>query len=59
MIVNFVMATMFIVLPTFWVAALGWVGVQAGVIAQNLAVGSKEAKDGTNAGVNKVTGKVL
>ncbi len=59
MIVNFVMATMFIVLPTFWVAALGWVGVQAGVIAQNLAVGSKEAKDSSNAGVNKATGKVL
>lgn len=59
MLVNFVMATMFIVLPTVWVAALGWAGVQAGVIAQNLAVGSKDAKDSSGAGVNKVTGKVL
>ncbi|EPA95357.1 conjugal transfer protein TraG N-terminal domain-containing protein [Pseudomonas mandelii] len=59
MLVSFVMATMFIVLPTFWVAALGWAGVSAGVIAQNLAVGSKDAKDSTGAGVNKVTGKVL
>lgn len=30
MLLNFVMATMFIVLPTFWVSALGWVGVRAG-----------------------------
>ncbi|MDG9757826.1 conjugal transfer protein TraG N-terminal domain-containing protein [Pseudomonas chengduensis] len=59
MIISFVMATMFIVLPTFWIAALGWVGVSAGVIAQNLAVGSKDAKDSTGGGVNKVTSKVL
>jgi hypothetical protein len=30
MLLNFVMATMFIVLPTFWVMALGWAGVRAG-----------------------------
>nr|WP_315437900.1 conjugal transfer protein TraG N-terminal domain-containing protein [uncultured Pseudomonas sp.] len=59
MLLNFVMGTMFLVLPTFWVAALGWVGVKAGVIAQNLAVGSKEARDSAGSGVNKVAGKVL
>ncbi len=59
MLLNFVTGTMFLVLPTFWVAALGWVGVKAGVIAQNLAVGSKEARDSAGAGVNKVAGKVL
>jgi hypothetical protein len=30
MLLNFVMAMMFIVLPTFWVMALGWAGVRAG-----------------------------
>ncbi|MDD2127025.1 conjugal transfer protein TraG N-terminal domain-containing protein [Pseudomonas monteilii] len=59
MIISFVVATMFIVLPTFWVAALGWAGVSAGVIAQNLAVGSKDAKDSAGAGANKVTSKAL
>ena len=55
MLLMFVMGTMFLVLPTFWVAALGWAGVRAGALAQNLATGSKEAKDGTSSGVNKVT----
>lgn len=55
MMVNFVMAAMFIVLPTFWVAALGWAGMQAGVIAQNLASGSKDTKDSTGSGLNRVS----
>ncbi|AOV01813.1 TPA: conjugal transfer protein TraG N-terminal domain-containing protein [Pseudomonas aeruginosa] len=59
MLLMFVTGTMFLVLPTFWVAALGWVGVKAGVIAQNLAVGSKETRDSAGSGVNKVAGKVL
>ncbi|MCW5706963.1 conjugal transfer protein TraG N-terminal domain-containing protein [Shinella sp.] len=41
MLLNFVMATMFIVLPTFWVAALGWAGIRAGYLAQGLADGGK------------------
>jgi hypothetical protein len=44
MLLNFVMATMFIVLPGLWVAALGWVGVRAGAALQSLGVGSKEAQ---------------
>jgi hypothetical protein len=59
MLLNFVMAAMFLVLPTFWIAALGWVGIKAGVVAQNLAAGTKDARDSTGAGVGKVTGKVL
>ncbi|MCE4341360.1 MULTISPECIES: conjugal transfer protein TraG N-terminal domain-containing protein [Xanthomonas] len=59
MVLNFVTGTTFLVLPTFWVAALGWVGIKAGVIAQNLAVGSKEARDSAGVDVNKVAGKVL
>jgi hypothetical protein len=44
MLLNFVMATMFIVLPTFWVAALGWVGVRAGTAIQGLAAGTRMPK---------------
>ncbi len=55
MLLMLVMGTMFLVLPTFWVAALGWAGVKAGVVAQNLATGSKDAKDSTASGVNRAT----
>lgn len=41
MLLNFVMAMMFIVLPSFWVAALGWVGVRTGNIAQMLTTGTE------------------
>jgi hypothetical protein len=44
MLLNFVMASMFIVLPTFWVAALGWVGVRVGATIQALGAGTKEAQ---------------
>ncbi|OWJ93168.1 conjugal transfer protein TraG [Pseudomonas sp. A46] len=43
-LISFVMATMFIVLPTLWVTALGWAGVRAGGIAQNLMSGTKDAQ---------------
>lgn len=55
MLLMLVMGTMFLVLPTFWVAALGWAGVKAGALAQNLATGSKDAKDSTSSGVNRMT----
>ena len=53
MLLNFVMATMFIVLPTFWVGALGWVGVRAGTAIQGLAAGTRDAQaaGGRGAGV--------
>ncbi|MFC4160699.1 conjugal transfer protein TraG N-terminal domain-containing protein [Chitinimonas lacunae] len=44
MALNFVMATMFIVLPTFWVAALGWIGVRAGGAIQGLSTGTKDVQ---------------
>ena len=51
MLLNFVMATMFIVLPAFWVTALGWVGVRAGNALQGLSEGSKSAgQAGSRAG---------
>lgn len=43
-LLNFVMGTMFIVLPTLWCSALGWVGIHAGSVIQSLATGSKDAR---------------
>lgn len=50
MLLNFVMASMFIVLPGVWVAALGWVGVQAGTMARMLATGSDGARSAGSKG---------
>ncbi|WP_110972525.1 conjugal transfer protein TraG N-terminal domain-containing protein [Pseudomonas huaxiensis] len=44
MLLNFVMATMFVVLPGFWVASLAWAGMRVGNIAQLLNSGSDDAK---------------
>lgn len=44
MLINFVMAMMFIVLPSLWVAALGWAGVRAGNITQLLTTGTEGAR---------------
>ncbi|NWE92409.1 conjugal transfer protein TraG N-terminal domain-containing protein [Pseudomonas reactans] len=53
MIVSFVMATMFIVLPGFWIAALGWAGVRAGNIAQLMVNASDGAKSAGGKAANK------
>ena len=44
MLLNFVMAMMFIVLPTFWVMALAWAGVRTGNIVQGLSTSTSDAK---------------
>ncbi|EPB8060360.1 conjugal transfer protein TraG N-terminal domain-containing protein, partial [Pseudomonas aeruginosa] len=40
----FVMGTMFLVLPAFWMTALTWAGLHAGAIAQALINGTKDAQ---------------
>ncbi|MDT4815080.1 hypothetical protein FQZ97_481000 [compost metagenome] len=42
-LISFVMATMFIALPAFWVAALSWVGVRTGGLLQGLSDGTRPA----------------
>ncbi|MHN97840.1 conjugal transfer protein TraG, partial [Escherichia coli] len=42
-IMNFVMGTMFIILPAVWLGALSWAGISAGVAIANAA------RDGTSA----------
>ncbi|MBV6791643.1 conjugal transfer protein TraG N-terminal domain-containing protein [Xanthomonas euvesicatoria] len=44
MLLNFVMASMFLILPGFWVTALTWAGIRAGGIAQGLVNGTKDAQ---------------
>lgn len=44
MLLNFVMAMLFIILPSFWVVALGWAGVRAGNILGGLTVATGDAK---------------
>ena len=46
LIMNLVMGTMFIVLPTVWMAALSWAGISAGqAIGNAVNAGSKKAQD--------------
>lgn len=44
LLLDFVIGTMFLILPSFWVVALGWSGMAVGGIIQGLAEGTKEAK---------------
>jgi len=43
LLLNFVLGTMFLVLPAFWVAALGWAGLHAGNALQGLSHGTRDA----------------
>lgn len=43
MLLNFVMATMFLILPVFWMTALVWAGVRAGNVLQGLGTGTRDA----------------
>src|SRR3546814_7902115 len=53
MLLNFVMATMFILLPTFWVMALSWAGVRAGNILQGLAGATGDANGAGGKGAGR------
>lgn len=55
MLLNFVMGMMFIVLPGFWVAALGWVGVNAGNVVQMLTMATDGAKSTGSKGAGTVS----
>lgn len=52
MLLNYVMAAMFLILPGFWVAALGWVGIRAANLLQGLSTATRDVKTagGTGAG---------
>lgn len=52
MLLNFVMATMFIVLPGLWATALTWTGLRTGGALQGLAEGTKGAGQAGSKGVD-------
>ncbi|MBB3105348.1 conjugal transfer protein TraG N-terminal domain-containing protein [Azomonas macrocytogenes] len=58
MVLNWVMAAMFIVLPMFWMTALSWAGFNAGSALDGLTKGSQDAKAGASKGVDMVINKV-
>ncbi len=53
MLLNFVMATMFIVMPSFWVMALSWAGVRAGNFVAGLTTATADTKSTSASGSNK------
>jgi len=44
LLLNFVLGTMFLVLPAFWMTAMTWTGFNAGALSQAFVNGSKEAQ---------------
>ncbi|WP_417696742.1 conjugal transfer protein TraG N-terminal domain-containing protein [Pseudomonas sp.] len=50
MLLNYVMATMFIVLPGLWITTLTWAGVRAGGVLQGFNDGTKQAGDAGSKG---------
>ncbi|MBV6273207.1 conjugal transfer protein TraG N-terminal domain-containing protein [Alcaligenaceae bacterium CGII-47] len=58
MLLNFVMATMFIVLPGFWIAGMGWAGVRVGNAVRGLSEGTADAKSAGRTGGGTMTSAV-
>ncbi|AEJ05774.1 Putative uncharacterized protein ORF SG48 [Stutzerimonas stutzeri] len=58
MVVSFVMATMFITLPAFWVAALSWVGVRIGGLLQGLSDGTRPVSQAGGKAPGMLSGKL-
>ncbi|CEE93030.1 conjugal transfer protein TraG N-terminal domain-containing protein [Xenorhabdus koppenhoeferi] len=58
-IINFVMGTMFIILPTVWMGALSWAGVKIGGALENgMQRGTAESKQAGGKGGEAVVNKV-
>lgn len=58
MLLNFVMATMFLILPSFWVTALTWAGLRAGDVLRGLSDGTTEAKSAGRGGAGIISKKL-
>lgn len=58
MILNFVTAMMFLVLPAFWITALTWAGIRAGTIANSFSEGSKGASNAGSKGPGTISSKL-
>ncbi|MFH7572604.1 conjugal transfer protein TraG, partial [Pseudomonas syringae pv. tagetis] len=49
---------MFIVLPSFWVVALGWSGMKSGSLMNGLSEGTKSAQAGGGKGAGEIINHV-
>jgi len=58
-ILNFVMATMFIILPMFWITALGWAGMSVGSVLEGLSSGTKDVKQAGSEAANVAKRKLM
>lgn len=58
MLVNFVSAAMFIVLPTLWMTALTWAGISTGGALNGLSEATKDSKSAGGAGAKTLTSMV-
>jgi hypothetical protein len=52
MLLNYLMATMFVVLPSFWMGALGWAGVKAAGVVDGLRQSSDGAQNAGSKGAD-------
>ena len=59
MLLNFVMGAMFLVLPGFWIASLGWVGFRAGQAIQGMTEGTKGGAQAGGKGAGAMSGGKL
>lgn len=55
MLLNFVIATMFLVIPAFWVTALSWAGIRAGNFVQMMTMATDGAKNAGSKGTGTVS----
>ena len=58
MLLNFVMATMFVVLPSIWIASLTWAGLHVGSLLRGLSDATTEAKSAGRSGGEMISNKI-
>lgn len=58
-ILDFVMAAMFIILPMFWVTALGWAGIKASEALRGLSDGVKGVQNSGGEAAKKATNSLM
>lgn len=58
MLLNFVMASMFLVLPSLWMVSLSWVGIRAAGAIQGLADGTRAAGQAGSKGADVISKKL-
>ncbi|RMT76092.1 putative membrane protein [Pseudomonas savastanoi pv. nerii] len=54
LLLDFVIGAMFIVLPSFWVVALGWTGMKLGSLMSGLTDGVDSARQASSKGANQI-----